>query len=301
MANTIELSPHSLGEECLFPSFRLRRAGLSEGPCCSSDAEVIDDCAICLEPMLGGLHSSSNCSLPCNHHFHSHCCHRLKMSSLRPTCPLCRAEFSLNGKELFEKGTQLYNALNESEPDWNDLPADEEQMMQEIISMWLESADMGEAASMFNLGLISRLGRGVVQDNTAAFKWFENAAGLGHSDAQNNLGFMFSHGVGTELNYEQAAKWYHLASHKGNRDAQFGLALLYENGWGVAKSQINAHRWCSIASLSGCTAADVALERLNKKIAIRKAQKAKKDKQKLIKSQQSQSHSKSRYLIINSY
>lgn len=267
-----------------------------------TDPEVIeecDDCCLCLEPMSS---SSSTCSLQCGHFFHTQCCHRLKMSPLKQVCPLCRAEFSLTGKELAMKASRYYGDLRASKPNWNSLTIDQDTLMQEVIAMWLESAEQGEAASMFNLGLISRSGNGIPQDNVNAFKWFENAAILGHAGAQTNLGFMLNHGIGVaQPDFEEAAKWYLEASVKGYADAQFNLGCLYECGDGVEKSQEEAKRWYSIATLSGSKQAGAALERLNKSMIAPKIEKKSAIQTKKMKMPLSSSRSKSRYLIVNDF
>jgi tetratricopeptide (TPR) repeat protein len=85
---------------------------------------------------------------------------------------------------------------------------------------WYErAAELGNAASMVNLGLLYASGRGVPQDYAHARFWFEKAAGLGNAGAMVNLGLLYAQGRGGPQDYTEARRWYEMARNSGDADA----------------------------------------------------------------------------------
>ena len=74
---------------------------------------------------------------------------------------------------------------------------------------------------------------------TALSVWLPSAE-QGDADAQVNVGEIFERGAGGEPNYEMAALWYQKAVDQGNARAQFNLGTLYEQGLGVEKNKLKA-------------------------------------------------------------
>jgi hypothetical protein len=62
-------------------------------------------------------------------------------------------------------------------------------------------------------------GRGVVQDDVEAVKWYHKAADQGHARAQNNLGVMYGTGRGVAQNYVSAHLWFNVAASRGYQRA----------------------------------------------------------------------------------
>ena len=58
-------------------------------------------------------------------------------------------------------------------------------------------------------------GRGVLQDNLEAVKWYRKAAEQGNANAQNNLGYMYQYGKGVPQSKLEAVKWYRKADSQG--------------------------------------------------------------------------------------
>ncbi|MCV6615908.1 MAG: sel1 repeat family protein, partial [Cellvibrionaceae bacterium] len=74
---------------------------------------------------------------------------------------------------------------------------------------------------------------------TALSVWLPSAE-AGDAGAQVNVGEIFEKGLGTEPNYEMAALWYRKAAEQGNRRGQFNIGSLYEQGLGVSKDPAQA-------------------------------------------------------------
>ncbi len=85
---------------------------------------------------------------------------------------------------------------------------------------------------------------------TALEEWFPLANG-GHANAQFNLGVMYRNGKGVLQDDFKAAKWFRLAAEQGVVDAQFNLGFAYNRGEGVPKGYVQAHLWWSLAAANG--------------------------------------------------
>ncbi|MEZ5847874.1 MAG: hypothetical protein R3C70_14080 [Geminicoccaceae bacterium] len=58
------------------------------------------------------------------------------------------------------------------------------------------AADDGQAEAMFLLGVSYAQGKGVERDDTAAARWFHQAAKRGHARARTSMGYLYSIGKG---------------------------------------------------------------------------------------------------------
>lgn len=56
---------------------------------------------------------------------------------------------------------------------------------------WTPLAEQGDASAQYNLALMYRNGRGVIQDDKTGVRWYTLAAEQGLAAAQHNLGFMY--------------------------------------------------------------------------------------------------------------
>lgn len=94
------------------------------------------------------------------------------------------------------------------------------------IAVWLYviSAEAGDAAASFRLGLMYALGEDVAEDSEEAMKWFRMSAEQGNADAQINLGLSYATGQGVILDNVLAHMWFDIAALKddlvaaGNRE-----------------------------------------------------------------------------------
>ena len=94
----------------------------------------------------------------------------------------------------------------------------------------LSCAEQGHASAQFNLGVMYDIGRGVLEDDVEAVRWYRLAADQGFANAQFNLGVMYDNGRGVPEDDAEAARWHRLAAEQGHASAQFNLGLMYEMG-----------------------------------------------------------------------
>ena len=78
----------------------------------------------------------------------------------------------------------------------------------------------------FWLGTIYSLHLG---DHKKAFKYWLESANLGNAISQNNLGLMYANGWGVPVDYENALHWFEIASANGNDEATQNVAQLKQN------------------------------------------------------------------------
>jgi TPR repeat protein len=118
-----------------------------------------------------------------------------------------------------------------------------------------ELAQQGNPEAQYNLAILYKQGRGVMQDVKQAVGWFRKAADAGIADAQYYLGHLYDKGEGVEQNYAEAFNWYQKAAEQGNAAAQTNLGVLYASGDGVKQDVILAYVWFSLAAAQGVQAA----------------------------------------------
>jgi len=97
-------------------------------------------------------------------------------------------------------------------------------------------AEAGDVKAQYELAEIYRNGKGVVQDNYEALKWFTKAAEQGDPYAMYQLGIMYSSGLGTPRNCAKAVKYFSDAREHGlgkqqrpHRPDAHGAAPLFQN------------------------------------------------------------------------
>ena len=112
-------------------------------------------------------------------------------------------------------------------------------------------AEQGDAIAQYVLAMMYSEGKGVIEDDKEAVKWYRLAAEQGYADAQYNLGVMHERGEGLIEDDKEAVKWYRLAAEQGNAGAQYNLGNKFVNGQGVIQDNVYAHMWWNIAAASG--------------------------------------------------
>jgi len=108
---------------------------------------------------------------------------------------------------------------------------------------------------------------------TALTEW-KLMAERGNASAQSNLGFMYSFGKGVIEDDKEAVKWYRLAAEQGNATAQGNLGVSYFSGKGVIQDNVYAHMWWNIAAASGDEKARGKKDILVKKMTSQEISKA---------------------------
>ena len=101
------------------------------------------------------------------------------------------------------------------------------------------------------MGSLHADGRGVLEDEAEAVRWYRLAAQQGHAGAQHALGFMYAGGWGVLQDEAEAVRWYRLAAEQGVAIAQNNLGAMYGLGWGVLQDDVLAHMWLNISGVNG--------------------------------------------------
>lgn len=114
-----------------------------------------------------------------------------------------------------------------------------------------ETAQRGDAAAQYQLGMMYAYGRGTEKDETLALDWLRRAAEQNHATAQARLGLMLARGIGAPRNEAAAAEWLHKAADQGDIAAQFNLGMMYAHGLGVPQDKVQAIKWYRVAALRG--------------------------------------------------
>ncbi len=126
------------------------------------------------------------------------------------------------------------------------------------------SAELGEPAAQYMLGMRFQKGEGVEQDMAKAVKWFRLAAEESERHAafpaaQASLGECYRKGEGVGQDYAEAVKWYRLAAENGLARAQNSLGKCYEDGTGVEQDYTEAAKWYYKAAVKGDARAQINL------------------------------------------
>jgi uncharacterized protein len=77
--------------------------------------------------------------------------------------------------------------------------------------------------AQFNLAQLYRLEQGIPADQALALHWYTEAARQGHGYAQYNLGLMYEFGHGTRSDAAQARLWYRRAADQNVTAAEAAL------------------------------------------------------------------------------
>jgi uncharacterized protein len=114
-----------------------------------------------------------------------------------------------------------------------------------------KSAEAGDAAAQFRLGLLYEEGKGLPQNYLQAKEWFETAALQGHAAAQLHLGTLYLGGNGAPQSAQMALVWYGRAAEHEEGLAFAKLGGMYARGRGVLQDFIQAHMWYNLGAAHG--------------------------------------------------
>lgn len=92
--------------------------------------------------------------------------------------------------------------------------------------LFQQSADKGEPAGQYGLGVLYYQGLGVTRDYRKSVAWFTKAARQGSSAAQYNLGNAYLHGQGVDKSPVKAEQWWRKAASQDYPKAQFNLGSM---------------------------------------------------------------------------
>lgn len=133
---------------------------------------------------------------------------------------------------------------------------------QQARAEWLPYAALGNPNALYNLGQLSRMGRGTEQDFIKAEAYYLRAAEKGHVGAQRNLGTLYYFGRINAVDHTKAFKWLIKAATSGDIKSQLMTGTMYFNGEATENDNIRAYAWIFLSSQSGLTRAINALDKL---------------------------------------
>lgn len=117
-------------------------------------------------------------------------------------------------------------------------------------------AESGDSFYQDYLGNHYKEGRGVRQDYSKAFYWYQKSANQGYSGGQFSVGAAYSDGRGVRQDYSKALEWLKKSAKQNNEFAQSYIGTMYENGQGVRQNKTTAKEWygkaCDNGYQSGC-------------------------------------------------
>ena len=112
-------------------------------------------------------------------------------------------------------------------------------------------AEQGDAYAQYELARLYYKGKGVPQNYSDAFDWYQKAADQGNAKAQYGVGFMYDWGRGVQQDYTQAVNWSRKAADQGYANGQYVLGWNYYYGKGVSQDYCEAARWYRKAADQG--------------------------------------------------
>ena len=122
-------------------------------------------------------------------------------------------------------------------------------------------AEGGGVASMIQLGLRYRDGRGVERDPAAALSWFTAAAETRDAEALDHLGWALEHGIGCEVDVPGALRAYRRAAEGRSHQGRFNLGRLLREGSGqVSPDPLMAAMWLELAAMARHEGAQALLD-----------------------------------------
>jgi serine/threonine-protein kinase len=121
----------------------------------------------------------------------------------------------------------------------------------EAVSLYRKAADAGDLPSLFRLGQLLSLGKGVDANPVDATAKIKAAAEADYVPAWTALGERFEQGLGTRRNDQDAAFWYRKAAERGIQAAQAKVGDLFTRGKGVAKDEAEGVRWFKLSAEGG--------------------------------------------------
>ena len=116
-------------------------------------------------------------------------------------------------------------------------------------AQWLrKAAEQGNVKAQTLLGYCYWDGDGVTQDRAEAVRWFQKAAEHGNPTGQFAMGLAHFSGLGVLEDHAEAARLFRMAAEQAHATAQFKLSILLGKGDGVAKDLVEAHKWANLAA-----------------------------------------------------
>ena len=123
--------------------------------------------------------------------------------------------------------------------------------MKKLLTALVIIVSLGTAGSVCAADFDKGLRAAQSGDFATALREFKVLAEQGNATAQYNLGIMYRNGRGVVQDYKEAVKWYRKSAEQGDAKAQSNLGFMYANGRGVIQDNVYAHMWFNIAASNG--------------------------------------------------
>ncbi len=121
----------------------------------------------------------------------------------------------------------------------------------EAVALFRKSADAGDLPSLFRLGQLLGLGKGVDANPVDATAKIKQAAEADYQPAWVVLADRYEQGLGTKRSDKDASFWYRKAAEKGSEAAQAKVGDMYMRGKGVDRDETEGVRWLRMAAEKG--------------------------------------------------
>jgi TPR repeat protein len=116
------------------------------------------------------------------------------------------------------------------------------------VSEFLPLARRGNPVAQYCMARIYHEGKGLPEDNVAAFRWARQSAEHENVEGEALLGVLYAQGQGVARDDDEAARWFHRAAARGNAIAQCKIGLCYLRGTGVTRDYVKAYMWFDLAA-----------------------------------------------------
>ena len=121
----------------------------------------------------------------------------------------------------------------------------------EAFRLYKLSAEEGNAASCYSLGMMMQRGEGTPYDPVKAFKWLKRAADAGFPSALVNAGVSLQQGIGIKEDPAGAVVYFREAARQASPNGMFNLGVAYLKGLGVTQNTGLAFEWLKRAASVG--------------------------------------------------
>ena len=155
------------------------------------------------------------------------------------------------GKNKYQGRQLSYQETNEIAREWFERAATQ-------ADRTYKNGGMSQPASMYQLGLMYRDGRGAVRDAQKAFGYFRRAAELDYFRSKEEVARAYYNGSGVVRDWGEALKWL-LAAANANESGPDSpvhrlrnlVGLAYEDGMGAPQDLVLAYAWYNVAVAGG--------------------------------------------------
>lgn len=117
-------------------------------------------------------------------------------------------------------------------------------------------AEKGDGFYQAYLGSYYAQGRGVRQDHSKAFYWYQKSAKQGNNFGQAGVGLSYNLGRGVRQDHSKALEWFKKSAKQNNSSAQVYIGSMHEAGQGVRQNKTTAKEWygksCDNGNQLGC-------------------------------------------------